>query len=317
MLPSLRPVFAAIALWLATAAQLHAQDALSTARELYASAEYESALQVLDAMSDRTPAGEDRQAIEVYRTLCLLAVGRRAEADRTIEAIFVRNPLYRPSEDLSPRTRTAFIDAKKRLFPTIVQQQYASAKTAFERKDFETAARTFRQVVQVLEDPEIAPTTLEPALSDLRTLAMGFYDLSVRASAPPAPAPPPAPVPAAPASPTVPATPRVYTADDAGVAQPVSIFQDLPKYPGVVAPGGFAGVIEVLISEKGTVESATLVVPIKARTPSPGKLVPVSSAYTETLMTAASRWLYRPAQVNGTPVKFRKRVQVNIQPIAP
>jgi hypothetical protein len=314
MLPSFRPVFAAIVLWLVTAEQLHAQDALATARELYASAEYEHALQVLDAMSDRAPAGEDRQAIEVYRTLCLLAVGRRAEADRAIEAIFVANPLYRPSEDLSPRTRTAFIDAKKRLFPTIVQQQYADAKSAFERKDFETAARSFRQVVQVLEDPEIAPTTLEPPLSDLRTLAMGFYDLSVRASAPPAPAPPPTP---APAPTAVPAAPSVYTMDDAGVTQPVAIVQDLPRYPGVVAPGGFAGVVEVLISEKGTVESANLVVPIKARTPSPGKLVPVMSAYTETLLTSASRWVYKPAHVNGTPVKFRKRVQVNIQPLAP
>ena len=316
MLPSLRPVFAAVVLWLVAAEQLHAQDALTTARELYASAEYEHALQLLDEMSNRAPSGEDRQSIEVYRTLCLLAVGRRADADRAIEAIFVRNPLYRPSEDLSPRTRTAFLEAKKRLFPTIVQQQYADAKAAFERKDFDTAARTFRHVVQALEDPEVAPATLQPPLADLRTLAIGFYDLSMRASAPPAPpAPPP---PAAPASaPAAPAAPKVFTPDDSGVSQPVSLFQDLPRYPGVVAPGGFAGVVEVLINEKGTVESASLVVPLKARTPSPGRLVPVMSAYTEALLTAASRWTYRPAHVNGTPVKFRKRVQVNIQPVTP
>ena len=35
------------------------------------------------------------------------------------------------------------------------------------------------------------------------------------------------------------------------------------------------------------------------------------------VMTAAGRWLYRPALMNGTPVKFRKRIQITVTPPAP
>ena len=319
MLPSLRIVATAIVLLLLTAELLYAQDALRTARELYASAEYEHALRVLDEIASKTSASEEQQSVEVYRTLCLLAVGRRAEADRVIEAIFARNPLYRPSDELSPRTRTAFIEAKKRLFPTIVQQHYADAKAAFERKDYETAAPAFQRIVDALNDPDVAPSTLTPPLSDLRTLAVGFQELSKRALAPPVPASTPVSAPSAPPSAVAPkpAAPRVFTAEDPGVALPLTLAQELPRYPAMVPPGGLGGVIEVLISEKGTVESATIIAPIRARSPMPGKLVPVSSSYQDTVLAAASRWVYHPARVDGTPVKFRKRVQVNIQPVTP
>jgi TonB family protein len=56
-------------------------------------------------------------------------------------------------------------------------------------------------------------------------------------------------------------------------------------------------VVEVLINETGTVDSARVV-------------GAVGSTYDKILLQAASLWRYQPAMVNGTPVKFRKRIQV-------
>src|SRR5688572_19770623 len=124
---ALHIAFAALIGMLMTAAHLHAQDRVAPARELYASAQYDAALEALNRLSADAASPDERQSIDLYRTLCLFAVGRRDEADRTIEEIIARDPLYRPADDLSPRTRTAFTDARKRLLPAIVQQQYADA----------------------------------------------------------------------------------------------------------------------------------------------------------------------------------------------
>jgi tetratricopeptide (TPR) repeat protein len=278
------------------AERVQAQDAITAARDLYASAQYDEALKVLDTLaSDTSSSAADKQSIELYRTLCLLAVGRRDDAERAIEAIIARDPLYRAGDDLPPRTRAVFGETKRRLLPTIVQQQYADAKTAFERKDFEPAAAGFKRVLDALNDPEIYAAAKLPPLSDLRTLAVGFLDLSVK-SIPPA-APPPAPAPVVPVN----LPPKVFTGDEPGVRMPVAIAQELPRYPGVVPPTGFTGVVEVLINEKGVVDSAAMV-------------VPVTNYYDKLVLTAATKWLFHPATLEGTPIKFRKRIQINIAP---
>ena len=277
------------------AAPVHAQDTVAAARELYAAARYDEALKSLDRLSTTASSNDERQTIDLYRTLCLIAVGRRDDANRAIEAIIDRDPLYQIADDLPPRTRTAFSDVKKRVLPTIVQRQYTEAKVAFDRKDFEAAAITFKRVNDALNDPEIRLAAQQPPLSDLRTLAAGFYDLSVKAIPPePAPLPPPAP-----ATATVNRAPRIYTADESGVRPAVTIAQELPRYPGPVPASGLRGAIEVIIDEKGTVESATMV-------------TPVSASYDKLVLAAASRWQFSPALANGAPVKYRKRIQINI-----
>ena len=281
---------------LLVAAPLHAQDRIAAARELYASAQYDEALEVLGRLSAEAPSTE-RQSIDLYRTLCLFAVGRRDEADRTIEAIIARDPLYRPGDELSPRTQTAFSDARKRLLPAIVQQQYGEAKGAFDRKEYEAAAAAFTRVLAALEDRDIGPAAQQPPLSDLRTLAAGFHDLSVKAIPPPPPPPPPAPVPV-----PVNLPPRIYTGAEA--RPPVTIAQDLPRYPGPVPLTGFKGLVEIVINEAGAVESAAMI-------------TSVGTAYDKMLLAAASKWQFVPAMANGAAVKFRKRVQINIAPRAP
>jgi TonB family protein len=278
------------------AAPVHAQDRIEAARELYASAQYDEALEVLGRLSAEAPSTE-QQSIDLYRTLCLFAVGRRDEADRTIETIIARDPLYRPGDELSPRTQTAFSDARRRLLPAIVQQQYAEAKGAFDRKEYEAAAAAFNYVLAALEDRDIGPAAQQPPLSDLRTLATGFYDLSLKAIPPPPP-PPPTPV-AAPVN----LPPRIYNGVEPGVRPPMTIAQDVPKYPGLVPMTGYKTVVEVIINEAGGVESAAII-------------VSAGSAYDKLLLAAANRWQFAPATANGAPAKFRKRIQINIAPTA-
>lgn len=278
------------------------QDAIASARDLYASAAYEDALAVLNGLPNvNRPAAETR-TIEQYRAFCLLALGRTAEADHEIEALIAAEPSYRPSADVSPRVRAAFADVRKRVLPNIIEQQYLQAKAIYDRKEFANAAIAFAHVLEMMTDPDVAPIVGKPPLSDLRTLAVGFKDLAINATPPP-------PLPTKPAVPTraavqapvePPPQPRVYTASEPLVTQPQVIRQDLPSYPGVV-PIARQGMIEVVIDENGLVETAMM-------------RISVSSTYDKLALAAVRSWRYRPAMLNGIPVKYRKAVQVTIQP---
>ena len=280
---------------LAAAASVHAQS-LVAARELYASAEYNDALTMLESLSNRQHSQEERRTIELYRTLCLLAVGRRADADRAIETLVSHDPLYKPSaDDIPPRMRSAFSETRKRLLPSILQQKYTEAKTAFDRGEFVIAVDGFKQVLEGLGDPDMGPAATQPPLSDLRTLAVGFHELSVKASMPaPAPAAPaPAPAPA-------PVVQRIYGIGEPGVVAPLTITQRVPPFRGKVLKEG-SGVVELIIDETGAVESVRM-------------RVPLNPTYDKLVLTAAKSWQYQPATVDGVPVRFRKLVQVSVVP---
>jgi TonB family protein len=282
---------------LGVAASVQAQS-LVAARELYASAEYHEALTMLDSLSNGDHSQEDRRSIELYRTLCLLAVGRRADADRAIETLVTFDPLYRPaSDEIPPRMRTAFTDTRKRLLPSILQQKYTDAKAAFDRGEFASAVEGFKQVLNGLSDPDMGPAATQPPLSDLRTLATGFHELSVKASAPP-------PVPAATERPAaVPQTSRVYGIGEPNVVAPITIVQRVPPFRGRVMKEG-SGILEVIIDETGAVESARM-------------RVPLNGAYDKLVLAATRAWQYQPATVDGVPVRFRKLVQVSVIPSTP
>lgn len=242
---------------LAIPAHLGAQDApesLTAARQLYASAEYGGALTMLNGLLATNPSGQERQSIDLYRTLCLVAVGNAAEANRIIETMISKDPLYRPAnEDVPPRLRSAFSETRRRLLPSIIQQKYLVAKAAYDQQDFSAAAEGFKQVLNGLSDPDIAPVTEQPPLSDLRVLATGFHDLTSKASAP---LPAAAAVPVTPEAP-VDRVPRIYSSSDAAVVPPTVIRQVMPPYPGRVLVGGVA-TIDVLIDDRGTVEAASM-----------------------------------------------------------
>src|SRR5206468_10442074 len=137
-------------------------------------------------------------AIEQYRAFCLLALGRAADAEQAIEAVVAAEPSFNPSDgDVSPRVRSAFTTVRRRMLPVIIQQKYAQAKAAFDRKEFAAATDGFGQVLAALADQDVAAEVNQPPLSDLRMLVVGFAELSARAAAPP-PQPPPVQVAAPP-----------------------------------------------------------------------------------------------------------------------
>ncbi len=287
-----------LAMILAAALPSAAQESLATARQLYASADYKGALMMLNTLLSASPSPQDRQSIELYRTFCLVAMGSNDEANKAIESMVSRDPLYRPNpDDVPPRLRTVFSDTRKRLLPALIQERYVIAKAAFDRGEMKLAADGFTQVLMALADPDIAPAAKQPPLADLRVLAAGFNDLTVRALAPP-------PVPVvpltvqAPPPVTVAREPVIYTQDDKNVQPPAIVKQDLPQFPGRVTFDR-AGVLEVVIDTNGAVETATL-------------LETVEPLYNRLLLAAVKTWSYRPARLEGTPVKYRKRIQVTL-----
>lgn len=286
------------AFWLLLVEPVRAQDSVGVARDLYAAAAYEDALVVLNRLRMGDRVEDEHRTVEQYRAFCLLALGRTDEAERTIEGIVAAEPSYQPSAtDVSPRVRSAFSDVRRRMLPTIVQQKYAQAKAAFDRKDFVSAEAGFTQVLDMFSDPDVGGSANQPPLSDLRTLSVGFHELSAAAAAPP---PPPPPQPVVPAAPPASRVPRVYSPADDGIVLPTTVQQQLPAYPRNVF-SATRGIIEVVIDEQGSVESAVM-------------RLKVDEIYDKLVLSAAKTWRYKPAMIDGMPVKFRKLIQVSLEP---
>src|SRR5262245_47160997 len=304
----------AVILVLALAGSIvRAQDGLGRAKEFYASADYEQALQVLSSLQGK---GGDPTEIASYQVFCLVALGRNDEARKAIETIVRIDPLYHPSEaQASPRVRSFFETVRRPLLPDIVRQTYAGAKDAFDRKQMPVAAKGFDRVITLLDDLKDGD---DQGVADLRILATGFRDLAK--SAPPPP-PPPAPTPAAPTAPagapaattTAPAATTVpkssaapvptFGPADKDVRAPVPISQVMPAWRPqnpVEARLDYEGAIELLIGEDGSVISAVIVKSVQPR-------------YDPILLQAAKTWKYQPAMKNGKPVRFRLPFTVHLR----
>ena len=279
----------------AFAAQDPAKDPMRAAKDLYASARYDEALAVLNDMhpADSTNPLSDRKSVEQYRSLCLLALGRGAEAEVAIAAVVTSDPTYLPSEtEASPRVRSAFSDVRKRLLPDIASGRYAQAKATFDRKDFVGATTLFKSVIALLDDPDMGGR-----LADLRTLAAGFLDLSVAATPPPPP-PKPEPPPPPPAPKADPR--RIYTGEDKDVTAPVPIRQEMPRLPQTLGEQARDhGIVEIVIDEQGRVVSIMM-------------RQSVHPIYDNMVLSAGREWRYQPATFAGSPVKYRKMIQINI-----
>jgi protein TonB len=285
-----------------------AQGSLTAARDLYSAAAYDDALTMLNRLIAVDTSPDDNRTIGLYRMLCLMALGRSTDAVHAAEALVTRYPSYRPpATEVPPRALTLFSDARKRLLPGIVQEQYRQAKAAWDRQDFAAAADGFAAVLKGLDDPDLVPAAGQPPLLDLRILAAGFHELSAKASVPPPTAPAPvAEVAAPPAAPAAPLAPparradRIFSVEDTNVVSPVVLEQSPPVFPGpVLIPA--RGAVEIIIDASGAVESAAMT-------------IPMNKMYDQIVLTATKKWRYRPATLEGVPVKFRKIVTVTFSP---
>ena len=109
------------------ASRAFAQDGgpIAAARDLYASARYDEALALLNGLRPQEAGNTaNMRSIEQYRSLCLLALGRNAEAEVAIAAVVASDPMYLPTEtEAAPRVRTAFSEVRQRQLPEIARSR--------------------------------------------------------------------------------------------------------------------------------------------------------------------------------------------------
>jgi tetratricopeptide (TPR) repeat protein len=311
-----RGVVLALALSVAWPTLAHGDDeGLDAARRLYAAAAYEDALRALERL---LPSASDPRAtlvVQQQRLLCLIALGRAADAEQAMTAMVRADPLYEPDAAAAPpRVRTAFHAVRVKLMPEIARAEYDRARQAFEASDFQTADAGFARVIALVESVPGADS--DPVLRDVHVLADGFKTLSEKAAAQPKPA---APAPAsglaspaveAPAAteaaasgepPAVMAGPRVYDSTYPSILAPAIVRQEVPQWPQQLGPLPHRdGLLEVVINEEGAVESARM-------------RHPVNRAYDQIVLAATTAWSYVPAKVDGEPVKFRKIIKLSFR----
>jgi Gram-negative bacterial TonB protein C-terminal/Tetratrico peptide repeat len=287
----------ALMLWPAAA---RGQESVQMAQTLYASASYDEALAVLERLQQAKPPTADVVVINRQRALCLLALGRSQEAERAITAVVQSDPTYRADDaSISPRVRATFRDVRTRLLPGLVQAEYAEARRAYDAKSWELALARFQRVVALAVDPDLGQSQIA-ALADLKMLADGFAKLSAAAAAPPAPPPPEPAVPAQPVAPAVDYN-TVYDGTEPGVIAPVTLRQDLPRWTSTSLPvPRSTGTLEVIITKEGVIERATLTQPIAA-------------FFDRQVLESTKNWRYRPATLNGQPVRFKKSIKISFQ----
>lgn len=328
-----------------------AQEPLAQVKELYNSASYSEALAALTDV----PSTADMVDVEKYRALCLLALGRSSEAERSLQTLAMNRPLYSFDEnDASPRLVNLYQDVRRRTLPEASKLMYQRARMSFDNGNMEDAVRQFKDVLLLADS---APQEHQAFMTELRMLASGFVRLAetpapaarpapaavvsssavtthpaaapttvpassapapvsasngaaTPVSAPPVAAPPPARAAAAPApaavSPSVvqrPVVETIYDLSDATVKPPVVRLRTLPPWsrPGALRNLAFKGTLEVIVGEDGRVASARMI-------------SGTHNMYDTILLSAARRWRYDAAMLDGKPVKYRLAYPIVIAP---
>lgn len=267
---------------------------LDRVRSLYVSAAYEDALALL---AGPAPAATVDVA-DKYRALCLLALNRTPEAEEVLDRLLVRNPSFQMTQaEASPRVIALLADVRRRVLLRDLETRYAQARADYDAGRFRDAAVGFGQVVLTTSNPGVAGA---PRVEDLRRLADEYRLLASARTDSPAST---ENVRTARALDPEPAGTRVFTRLDAAVHPPVELDRKMPAWspPRDVAWRSFRGLIEVLVNERGAVDDARLI----------ERIAPF---YDGPLLASARTWRFKPASLNGLPVKFRQQLDIVMRP---
>ena len=272
-------------------------DSLALTRTLYAAADYERAL----ASVPPEPAPADWDDADRYRALCLLALGRTAEADSVFALALTRDPHFRVTAgEVAPRVVDFFHGVLERVLPPIAEQRYHQARAEFDAGRYREAEAAFGALTDLVSDNAASSVS---QLSELRRLSEDFrliaHARSIGAQAP---------------SPVMGVRPSPANGDDADgdaiytslspkVQGPVFRDRALPPFvwPRDQEWRTFRGVIEVTIDDRGVVQRAQM-------------LEALAPFYDPLLIAAAKEWQFRPAQREGHTVWFRQRIEIIIRP---
>ena len=254
-------------------------------RDLYASAEYDQALTAIGDSQD--PAAQQ------YRALCLLALGRQADAEAAVKRLIASTPEFSLSaEDMPPRFITLFAQQRREIVPGVIRKMFAEAREDYRAKAFDRALPQFKRVLALSAEPELRSAD---GVDDIRLLAESFIEIATASEAPK-----PEAVASAVAAPVA---PPPATAPERRAPQPAAaIRQQMPPWPaGTPLRTPMSGSVRVKINTSGRVTSATMVRSIESR-------------YDAHVLAATHFWEYRPATENGVPVESESVVEININP---
>ncbi len=260
---------------------------------------------MLERLEKQPLPSADAVELQQNRALCLLALGRTADAEEALAAVVKTDPMYRPAEaTTAPRVRTMFKDVRSKLLSSVMVSVYNDARAAYDQHQFADALKGFQQVQALAADPDL-PAADAKGVQEYKVLADGFAKLADAAANPPAPAPvaaapAPAPAPSAPPAPPPPDYTRVFDSNDKAVTPPVTLRQDMPRWVAQGQPLPRGGALELIIAAEGVIERATLT-------------QGMSPTFDHQLLEATKNWKYQPATLDGHPVRYRKLIRINFQ----
>jgi hypothetical protein len=240
-----------------------ADDPIAAARDLYASAAYEEALSMLTRLTEGAQVAPNLALqIDKYRSFCLYALGRTAEAESIAQSVIRKEPLFQlEGDDVSPRVEAMFKEASRKVLPGLIRDTYRLAKLSIDRKDFASAEPQLLQVHRMIGQAEKLGFRDE-SMTDLDVLAEGFRDLALAsAMTKPAAATPDVPTPlpvGTPMTPTKTASAQAFDQASPGVSPPVPILQSIPPMPAALVKSGTHGVLEVIVEADGRVVDAVM-----------------------------------------------------------
>lgn len=265
-------------------------------KALYAAAEYDKALEVIASL--------DSIESQQYKALCLLALGRSADASTAIEMLVNAAPTFTPSpDDAPPRFVELVAKTRQKLLPTIARRVFAEGREQYTAKQNDAAIKQFSLVLALLKDPAFTDAN---AKQDLETLATGFSDLAKAATAPvkviaAAPEPVP-PVPSPSSSPSASGPPVPTPPTPPKVVPPVALVQTVPPMPTDIASRvGAKLVLVVQIDAAGRVTAANIKESAHPR-------------YDRLVALATRDWRYTPATLNGLAIASEQIVTIQPQP---
>ena len=335
----------------------HAQDSLADAKTLYINASYGEALAVLDQGAAAAASDTGRTAeLQHYRALCLIALGRTAEAEQAIALSVNADPFTIPdTSELAPRVASVFTAARGRLLPDVARRVMAEGRQLMQKSDPAGANRRFEAVTRLLSDPTLAGRA---DLSDLILAANALAELTrtqiAAAAARPAASPEPvaAPPAVAPAPTTstnagngrgqtpasgaargaAPAVLRPPARGAAATAAPAASTAAAGRQPapaGAPLVEGFEPAVPILQAlprwqpENSLVARLTYEGSVRLTIDATGHVTgavmerATYPQYDRLVLAAAREWTYKPATLRGQAVASERVVEIQLRPRGP
>ena len=254
-------------------------------RDLYASAEYDQALTAIGDSQD--PAAQQ------YRALCLLALGRQADAEAALKQLIASTPEFSLSaEDMPPRFITLFAQQRREIVPGVLRKLFAEAREDYRAKAFDRALPQFKRVLALSAEPEVRDAE---GVDDIRLLAESFIDIATASEAPK-----PEAVASAVAAPVAPPR-RLHLCAGRRSRWRRSDRRCRPGPPASRCARRCQAAYGSGSTRSGRVTSAAMVRSIEPR-------------YDARVLAATHFWEYQPATENGVPVEAESVVEININP---